>query len=50
MYRAYTDFEPLYQLQQESAFFVTRAKSNFQFRRLCYHPVDKTPGYFAIKP
>lgn len=44
MDRAYTDFERLYQLQQESAFFVIRAKSNLQFRRLYSHPVDKDTG------
>lgn len=44
MDRAYTDFERLYQLQQESAFFVIRAKSNLQFRRLYSHPVNKDTG------
>jgi hypothetical protein len=44
MDRAYTDFERLYQLQQESAFFVIRAKSNLQFRRLYSHSVNKDTG------
>jgi transposase len=44
MDRAYTDFERLHQLQKESAFFVIRAKSNLQFRRLYSHPVDKNTG------
>lgn len=44
MDRGYTDFERLYQLEQESAFFVIRAKSNLQFRRLYSHHVDKNTG------
>ncbi|WP_260295941.1 IS4 family transposase [Sedimenticola hydrogenitrophicus] len=44
MDRGYTDFERLYQLQQEAAFFVIRAKSNLQFRRIYSHPVDKNTG------
>jgi transposase len=44
MDRAYTDFERLHQLKQESVFFVIRAKSNLQFRRLYSHPVDKSTG------
>jgi hypothetical protein len=44
MDRGYTDFERLYQLQQESAFFVICAKSNLQLRRLYSHPVDKDTG------
>ena len=30
MDRAYLDFDRLYHLHQERAFFITRAKSNFQ--------------------
>jgi len=44
MDRGYTDFERLYQLKQESAFFVIRAKSNLQFRRVYSNPVDKSTG------
>jgi hypothetical protein len=44
MDRAYTDFERLYTLHQAQAFFVTRAKKNFQFKRRYSHPVDKTTG------
>ena len=44
MDRGYTDFERLYQLHQASAFFVIRAKSNLQFRRVYSHPVDKQTG------
>jgi transposase len=44
MDRAYTDFERLHQLKQESVFFVIRAKSNLQFRRLYSYPVDKSTG------
>ena len=44
MDRGYTDFERLYQLQQESAFFVIRAKSNLQFRRIYSQPVEKETG------
>ncbi len=44
MDRGYTDFERLYQLQQASAFFVIRAKTNLQVRRLYSRPVDKETG------
>ena len=44
MDRAYLDFARLYSLHQCSAFFVTRARSNFRFRRLYSHPVDKSTG------
>jgi len=40
MARAYLDFARLFLLNQWSAFFVTRAKSNFQFRRLYSHHID----------
>ncbi|RMG37002.1 MAG: IS4 family transposase, partial [Gammaproteobacteria bacterium] len=42
--RGYTDFERLYQLHQALAFFVIRAKSNLQFRRVYSRPVDKQTG------
>jgi hypothetical protein len=44
MDRGYVDFARLHHIQQASAFFVTRAKRNFQCRRLYSHPVDKTAG------
>ena len=44
MDRAYVDFQRLYDLHLGSAFFVTRAKSNFQCRRIYSRPVDKTVG------
>jgi len=44
MDRGYVDFERLYAIHAASAFFVTRAKSNFDFRRLYSNPVDKSTG------
>jgi len=44
MDRAYLDFQRLFNLHQERAFFVTRAKSNFQCKRRYSHDVDKTTG------
>jgi len=44
MDRGYVDFYRLYTLTQCLAFFVTRAKSNFKFRRLYSHTVDKSTG------
>ena len=44
MDRAYLDFARFYHLNLSAAFFVTRAKSNFQYRRLYSHPVDKHSG------
>jgi transposase len=44
MDRGYIDFARLYKLHQASAFFVTRAKSNFTFRRLYSNQVDKSTG------
>lgn len=44
MDRGYLDFERLYRLHQDKAFFVIRAKKNFQFRRLYSRAVDKTTG------
>ena len=42
--RGYLDFERLYKLHQSLAFFVTRAKSNFDFKRLYSRRVDKATG------
>ena len=44
MDRGYLDFARLYALSQASAFFVTRAKSNLQCRRVYSHPVDRSTG------
>jgi len=44
MDRGYVDFSRLYALHQATAFFVTRAKSNFQCKRRYSRPVDKTSG------
>ncbi len=42
--RGYLDFARLHRIDQSSAFFVTRAKRNFQYRRLYSRPVDKSTG------
>ena len=44
MDRGYLDFERLYAMHQAQAFFVTRAKSNTQFRRVYSAPVDRSTG------
>jgi len=44
MDRGYLDFARLYRIHQSLAYFVTRAKSNFDFKRIYSHPVDKTTG------
>ena len=44
MDRGYLDFARLYIFHQCLAFFVTRAKGNFQFRRLYSHPIDNSTG------
>jgi len=44
MDRGYLDFARLHRIGQHSAFFVTRAKKNFRFRRRYSHPVDKRTG------
>ena len=45
--RASVDFARLYRIHQSLAFFVTRAKSNFVFKRLYSLPVDKSTGVRA---
>ena len=47
MDRAYLDFERLYLFHQSLAFFVIRSKTNFKFRRLYSHPVDKSTGILS---
>jgi transposase len=44
MDRGYLDFERLHILHQAGAFFVTRAKSNLDARRLYSAPTDRTTG------
>jgi hypothetical protein len=44
MDRGYLDFERLYRFHQSSSFFVTRAKSNFKFKRVYSRPVDRRTG------
>ena len=44
MDRGYIDFERLYNLHQAQAFFVVRAKSNLQFRRVYSRPVEQETG------
>ena len=44
MDRGYLDFARLHCLHQGCAFFVTRAKKNFRFRRRYSRPVDKATG------
>ena len=60
MDRGYLDFARLYTFTQNLSFFVTRAKSNLDYRRLYYHRVEKATGlrcdqtirlkgYYALK-
>lgn len=44
MDRGYLDFARLYRWTLAGAFFVTRARKNFRFRRIISHEVDKTTG------
>jgi Domain of unknown function (DUF4372)/Transposase DDE domain len=44
MDRGYLDFARLYRFTQASAFFLTRARRNFTFRRVASFPVDKQIG------
>jgi Transposase DDE domain len=44
MDRAYLDFERLFGLYEAGAFFVTRAKSNADLRRIYSAPSDRTQG------
>jgi hypothetical protein len=47
MDRGYLDFQRLYALDQAGAFFVTRAKSNLDARRLYSAPSDRAEGIIA---
>lgn len=44
MDRGYVDYGRLYRINQSRAYFVTRAKVNFAFRRLYSREVDKSTG------
>ncbi len=44
MDRGYIDFARLHRLTQAAAFFVVRARANFQFRRLYSRLIDKITG------
>ena len=44
MDRGYLDFFRLYQIHSRLAFFVTRAKSNINFKRIYSHAIDKDTG------
>ncbi len=44
MGRGYLDFARLYRFTRNLSAFITRAKSNFVYRRLYYRKVDKTTG------
>ena len=44
MDRGYLDFARLHKLHLASAFFVTRAKKTFDYKRLYSQPVDKATG------
>ena len=44
MDRGYLDFARLFAMHRSMAFYVTRAKKRFNFRRLYSRPVDKSTG------
>lgn len=44
MDRGYLDFARLFVMNRSLAFFVTRAKKRFDFRRIYSNPVDKSTG------
>jgi transposase len=44
MDRGYLDFARLFTFTQNLSTFITRAKNNFDYRRLCYRRVDKATG------
>jgi hypothetical protein len=44
MDRGYLDFARLYKIQVSSAFFIIRAKSNFQFQRIHSMQVEESSG------
>ena len=44
MDKGYIDYERLYNMKQEKAHFIVRAKDNLKFKRLSATPVDKSLG------
>jgi hypothetical protein len=42
--RGYTDFQRLYRIHQQKAFFIIRAKDNLNFRRVSSTPPEKKKG------
>ena len=44
MDRGYLDFARLYTFTQNLSTFVTRAKSNFDYSRICYRQIDNATG------
>jgi hypothetical protein len=42
--RGYVDYQRLYRITLHEAFFVVRAKSNLQFKRIYSRKTDKTSG------
>jgi Domain of unknown function (DUF4372)/Transposase DDE domain len=44
MDKAYVDFKRLFKINESKAFYVTRAKENFNFRRVASVKTDKTKG------
>jgi len=44
MDKAYIDFTRLYRLHQHSAFFLSRAKNNLDYKRRQSHAIDKSTG------
>jgi len=44
MDKAYVDFKRLFVIHLSRAYYVTRAKDNFNFRRISFVKTDKTDG------
>jgi len=44
MDRGYLDFKRLFQLNQQGAYFILRAKKNLTFKRIYSHKIDKSSG------
>jgi hypothetical protein len=47
MDRGYVDFKRLYKFVLAGSFFVTRAKSNFKYRKIKANPVDRGAGILS---
>jgi hypothetical protein len=45
--RGYTDFIRLYRINQHSAFFITRARTNMSFKRMYSNKVDDNTGVLS---